>query len=70
MHLPDDLVIVEPVDQAGRPVPPGTRSDKLDVTAVTNPLLPLIRLKLTGRRSLRRGPRGRPARAAGRREGP
>jgi hypothetical protein len=27
MHLPDDLVIVEPVDQAGRPVPPGTRFD-------------------------------------------
>jgi phenylacetate-CoA ligase len=47
MHLPDDLVIVEPVDRAGRPVPPGTRSDKLYVTAISNPLLPLLRFELT-----------------------
>jgi phenylacetate-CoA ligase len=47
MHLPDDLVIVEPVDQAGRPVPAGTRSAKLYVTAISNPLLPLIRFELT-----------------------
>jgi phenylacetate-coenzyme A ligase PaaK-like adenylate-forming protein len=47
MHLPDDLVIVEPVDEAGRPVPPGTRSDKLYLTAISNPLLPLIRFELT-----------------------
>jgi phenylacetate-CoA ligase len=47
MHLPDDLVIVEPVDEAGRPVPAGTRSDKLYVTAITNPLLPLLRFELT-----------------------
>ena len=47
IHLSDDLVIVEPVDQAGRPVPPGTRSDKIHVTAITNPLLPLIRFELT-----------------------
>jgi len=47
MHLPDDLVIVEPVDEAGRPVPPGTRSDKIYLTAISNPLLPLIRFELT-----------------------
>ena len=47
MHLSDDLVIVEPVDQAGRPVPAGTRSDKVYVTALANPLLPLIRFELT-----------------------
>jgi phenylacetate-coenzyme A ligase PaaK-like adenylate-forming protein len=47
LHLCDDLVIVEPVDEAGRPVPPGTRSDKIHVTAITNPLLPLIRFELT-----------------------
>jgi phenylacetate-coenzyme A ligase PaaK-like adenylate-forming protein len=47
MHLSDDLVIVEPVDHAGRPVPPGIRSDKIYVTAVSNPLLPLIRFELT-----------------------
>ncbi|HEX6674419.1 MAG TPA: AMP-binding protein [Actinomycetes bacterium] len=47
MHLPDDLVIVEPVDAAGRPVPPGTRSDKVYVTGISNPTLPLIRMELT-----------------------
>jgi phenylacetate-CoA ligase len=47
IHLSDDLVIVEPVDQAGRPVPAGTRSDKIYVTALANPLLPLIRFELT-----------------------
>jgi phenylacetate-CoA ligase len=47
IHLCDDLVVVEPVDLAGRPVPPGVRSDKLYVTALANPTLPLIRFELT-----------------------
>jgi phenylacetate-CoA ligase len=47
IHLSDDLVIVEPVDLAGRPVPPGVRSDKLYLTALANPTLPLIRFELT-----------------------
>jgi phenylacetate-CoA ligase len=47
MHLCDDLVIIEPVDQAGRPVPAGTRSDKIYLTAISNPTLPLIRFELT-----------------------
>jgi phenylacetate-CoA ligase len=47
MHLCEDLVIVEPVDAAGRPVAPGTRSDKLYVTAISNPTLPLLRFELT-----------------------
>jgi phenylacetate-coenzyme A ligase PaaK-like adenylate-forming protein len=47
IHLCDDLVIVEPVDQAGRPVPPGARSDKVYLTALANPTLPLIRFELT-----------------------
>jgi phenylacetate-CoA ligase len=47
MHLCDDLVIVEPVDRDGRPVPPGVISDKVLVTAISNPLLPLIRLEIT-----------------------
>ena len=34
IHLCDDLVVVEPVDLAGRPVPPGVRSDKVYVTAI------------------------------------
>ena len=45
--LCDDLVIVEPVDLDGRPVPPGVRSDKLYLTALANPTLPLIRFELT-----------------------
>ena len=48
-HLCDDLVIIEPVDEAGRPVPPGTTSDKVYVTAISNPTLPLIRFELTDR---------------------
>jgi phenylacetate-CoA ligase len=47
LHLCDDLVIVEPVDLAGRPVPPGVRSDKVYLTALANPTLPLLRFELT-----------------------
>jgi phenylacetate-CoA ligase len=47
LHLCDDLVIVEPVDLAGRPVPAGVRSDKIYLTAISNPTLPLIRFELT-----------------------
>jgi phenylacetate-CoA ligase len=47
IHLCDDLVVVEPVDLAGRPVPPGVRSDKVYVTTISNPTLPLIRFELT-----------------------
>ncbi len=47
MHLSDDLVIVEPVDAAGRPVPAGVRSAKVFVTNLYNPLLPLIRYEIT-----------------------
>jgi phenylacetate-CoA ligase len=47
LHLCDDLVIIEPVDLAGRPVPPGTRSDKLYVTTISNPTLPLVRFELS-----------------------
>jgi phenylacetate-coenzyme A ligase PaaK-like adenylate-forming protein len=47
IHLSDDLVIAEPVDLAADPVPPGVRSDKVYLTAVANPTLPLIRYELT-----------------------
>jgi phenylacetate-CoA ligase len=47
IHLSDDLVIVEPVDLAGNPVPAGVRSDKVYLTAIANPTLPLIRFELT-----------------------
>ena len=47
MHLSDDLVIVEPVDEHGDPVPPGVRSHKVYVTNLFNPLMPLIRYEIS-----------------------
>jgi phenylacetate-coenzyme A ligase PaaK-like adenylate-forming protein len=47
MHLSDDLLIIEPVDADGRPVPPGVRSDKIYLTNLYNPSLPLIRFEIT-----------------------
>lgn len=46
MHLPDDLVIVEPVDSAGCPVPPGEPAAKLYVTNLYNRTQPLIRFEI------------------------
>jgi phenylacetate-coenzyme A ligase PaaK-like adenylate-forming protein len=47
MHLSEDLVIVEPVDAYGQPVPVGTESAKVYLTNLFNPLLPLIRYEIT-----------------------
>jgi phenylacetate-coenzyme A ligase PaaK-like adenylate-forming protein len=47
MHINEDLVILEPVDVAGRPVPPGVRADKVLLTNLFNPVQPLIRYELT-----------------------
>jgi phenylacetate-coenzyme A ligase PaaK-like adenylate-forming protein len=47
MHLADDLHYVEPVDEAGRPVPPGTQATKLLVTNLYNLTEPLIRYEVT-----------------------
>ncbi len=47
MHLTDDLVIVEPVDQDGNPVPLGVRSHKVYVTNLFNPVMPLIRYEIS-----------------------
>ena len=47
MHWSDDLLIVEAVDADGRPVPPGVQSDKIYLTNLYNPLLPLIRFEIT-----------------------
>jgi phenylacetate-CoA ligase len=46
LHLNEDLVIVEPVDEGGCPVPPGVRSAKVYLTNLYNPVLPLIRYEL------------------------
>jgi phenylacetate-CoA ligase len=45
--LATDSCIVEPVDDAGRPVPPGTPSAKVLVTNLFNHLQPLIRYELS-----------------------
>jgi phenylacetate-coenzyme A ligase PaaK-like adenylate-forming protein len=47
MHLSEDLVIVEPVDEEGRPVAPGVRAAKVYVTNLYNRVLPLIRYEIT-----------------------
>ncbi len=47
MHLTDDLLIVEPVDADGSPVPAGVRSHKVYLTNLFNPLMPLIRYEIT-----------------------
>jgi phenylacetate-coenzyme A ligase PaaK-like adenylate-forming protein len=46
-HLSEDLVIVEPVDEDGRPVGPGERSAKVYLTNLFNRALPLIRYEIT-----------------------
>jgi phenylacetate-coenzyme A ligase PaaK-like adenylate-forming protein len=47
MHLTDDLLIVEAVDESGMRVPPGESSDKVYITNLFNPVMPLIRYEIT-----------------------
>jgi phenylacetate-coenzyme A ligase PaaK-like adenylate-forming protein len=47
MHLADDLLIIEPVDENGQAVPCGSESAKVYLTNLFNPLLPLIRYEIT-----------------------
>jgi phenylacetate-CoA ligase len=56
MHLTDDLLIVEPVDEHGDPVPAGVRSHKIYLTNLFNPLMPLIRYEITDEITLDDGP--------------
>lgn len=44
--LCEDKTVIEPVDAANRPVPPGQRAAKVLVTNVVNRLLPLIRYEV------------------------
>jgi len=46
-QLPGCQLIVEPVDLAGRTVPPGERAAKIYLTNLYNPVLPLIRYEIT-----------------------
>jgi phenylacetate-coenzyme A ligase PaaK-like adenylate-forming protein len=47
MHIPDDLVIVEPVDDKGEPVPAGQPAAKIYLTNLYNHTQPLIRYEIT-----------------------
>jgi phenylacetate-coenzyme A ligase PaaK-like adenylate-forming protein len=47
MHLAEDMMIIEPVDERGAPVPAGTPAQKVLLTNLINPLLPLIRYEVT-----------------------
>jgi phenylacetate-CoA ligase len=56
MHLPDDLVIIEPVDERGRPVAPGQRASKIYFTSLYNLSQPLIRYEITDSMVVQTGP--------------
>ena len=47
IHLPEDLVVFEAVDEANRRVPAGTPGQKLLVTTLVNTTVPLIRYELS-----------------------
>lgn len=49
MHLYEDLVIIEVVDNENRPVPPGIYGDKLLITVLFSRTLPLIRYEVSDR---------------------
>jgi phenylacetate-CoA ligase len=57
-HVYEDLLIIEPVDQAGNPVPAGTTGAKLLVTVLFSRTLPLIRYEMSD--TVRLGGRGCP----------
>jgi phenylacetate-coenzyme A ligase PaaK-like adenylate-forming protein len=57
-HVYEDLLIIEPVDRAGNPVPPETTGAKLLVTVLFSRTLPLIRYEMSD--SVRLGGRGCP----------
>jgi phenylacetate-coenzyme A ligase PaaK-like adenylate-forming protein len=47
IHLPEDIVIYEPVDDDNRPVDENTYSSKLLITTLFNKALPLIRYEVS-----------------------
>ncbi|WP_119272265.1 phenylacetate--CoA ligase family protein [Taklimakanibacter deserti] len=47
IHLPEDLVVFEAVDDANRHVPTGVRGHRLLTTTLTNALVPLIRYEMS-----------------------
>ncbi|KRE72778.1 phenylacetate--CoA ligase family protein [Arthrobacter sp. Soil762] len=57
-HVYEDLLIIEPVDHADNPVPPGTTGAKLLVTVLFSRTLPLIRYEMSD--TVKLGSRGCP----------
>lgn len=62
LHVSEDLVVLEVVDERDRPVPPGVPGYKVLVTSLVNQALPLIRYELSDSVTLAPGsdPTGRP----------
>jgi len=56
MHLPDDLIIVEPVDVDGHPVQSGEPAAKVYITNLYNHTQPLIRFEVTDALTVVEGP--------------
>ncbi len=56
LHICDDLVVVEVVDEAGKPVPPGTPGHRVLLTNLVNRTQPLIRYELTDSVTIAAGP--------------
>jgi phenylacetate-CoA ligase len=56
MHLPDDLIIVEPVDVDGNPVQAGVPAAKVYITNLYNHTQPLIRFEVTDALTVVEGP--------------
>jgi len=52
LHVAEDLLVVESVDEHGRPVPPGEMGAKTLLTVLANRTLPLIRYELSDRIAL------------------
>jgi phenylacetate-coenzyme A ligase PaaK-like adenylate-forming protein len=55
IHLPEDLIVYEVVDEANRRVAPGVTGSKILITTLTNKVLPLIRYELSDMVSLAEG---------------
>lgn len=56
MHLLEDLVLIEVVDENNRPVPPGVPSHKILITSLVNRVQPLIRYEISDSVTLAEGP--------------
>jgi phenylacetate-CoA ligase len=54
-HVPEDLIMIEVVDEHLRPVPPGVLGDKILVTTLYNRTLPLIRYEISDLVSVAQG---------------